>query len=49
MPHNSPSHDDSTFALNRRELLARCGMGFGLIGLAGLIADDNVLGLSPNP
>ena len=40
MPHDPQLHPDPAFGLNRRELLARCGMGFGLIGLAGVLADD---------
>ncbi|MDA1051816.1 MAG: DUF1501 domain-containing protein [Planctomycetota bacterium] len=28
----------------RREMLHRCGMGFGLVGLTGLLADDKALG-----
>jgi hypothetical protein len=36
--------DDSPLSLNRRELLGRCGMGFGLIGLAGIMADDKLGG-----
>lgn len=31
-------------ALSRRELLGRCGMGFGMIGLAGVLAADDRLG-----
>jgi Protein of unknown function (DUF1501) len=46
MARDSRYRNDSNSALNRRELLGRCGMGLGLIGLAGLMADDNVLGLS---
>jgi hypothetical protein len=38
--------DESADPLNRRELLGRCGMGFGLIGLAGIMADDKLLGPS---
>jgi len=30
--------------LNRREALRRCGMGAGLLGLAGLLADEGLLG-----
>ena len=44
MPDNFPSQNDSAGPLNRRELLGRCGMGFGLIGLAGLMADDTAPG-----
>jgi hypothetical protein len=32
--------------LSRRELLGRVGLGFGLIGLAGVLLDDGRLGLS---
>ena len=35
-----------TNAVSRRELLARCGMGFGTIGLAGVLAADDRLGLA---
>src|SRR5208337_4369189 len=34
-----------TATLTRRELLERCGMGFGLIGLAGVLADNNLPGV----
>lgn len=34
--------DDVARSLNRRELLGRCGMGFGLIGLAGILADERL-------
>jgi hypothetical protein len=40
MPHDPRPHPDLAFGLSRRELLARCGMGLGLIGLAGVLADD---------
>jgi hypothetical protein len=40
MPDDLRCHPDPIFGLTRRELLARCGMGFGLIGLAGVLADD---------
>jgi hypothetical protein len=40
MPHDPRISPDPAFAPTRRELLARCGMGFGLIGLAGVLADD---------
>ena len=26
--------------LTRRQLLSRCGMGFGMVGLAGVLADE---------
>jgi hypothetical protein len=38
MPHHPPSVAD--LFLTRRQLLRRCGMGVGMIGLAGLLADD---------
>jgi Protein of unknown function (DUF1501) len=44
MEHKARDRDDSPLSLNRRELLERCGMGFGLIGLAGIMADDNLVG-----
>jgi hypothetical protein len=46
MARNSSCRDDSAGSLDRRELLKRCGMGFGLIGLAGVLADDNRVWLS---
>jgi len=33
----------------RREMLHRCGMGFGLVGLTGLLADDDALGSEVSP
>ena len=47
MPHDSLPETDPRSALTRRDLLGRCGMGFGLIGLAGVLADDRSLGLVP--
>ena len=35
--------------MNRREMLARTGTGFGLLGLAGLLARDAHAGLAANP
>ncbi len=40
MPHDPQTRPDPALGLTRRELLGRCGMGFGLIGLAGVLADD---------
>ena len=34
-------------SFSRRALLERCGMGFGLLGLAGLLADDGLLAATP--
>src|SRR5438552_4139111 len=41
MPHHPPRLDDSF--LTRRELLRRGGMGFGMLGLTALLADDALL------
>ena len=45
MAHDSPSNSEPNVALTRRDLLGRCGMGFGMIGLAGVLSDDRSLGL----
>jgi uncharacterized protein DUF1501 len=45
MSHDPPPHLDPSLALTRRDLLGRCGMGFGMIGLAGVLSDDRSLGL----
>lgn len=42
MPHHPPRIDD--LFLTRRELLRRSGMGFGLLGLTGLLASQGQLG-----
>ncbi len=47
MPDDSPTLTDPSLALTRRDLLGRCGMGFGLIGLTGVLADDRSLGWIP--
>jgi hypothetical protein len=41
MPHDSSSETDHRSPFTRRDLL---GMGFGLIGLTGVLADDRSLG-----
>jgi hypothetical protein len=46
MPHDCRSETDPRFPLTRRDLLGRCGMGFGLIGLTGVLADDRSLGFA---
>jgi hypothetical protein len=43
MPQNLPPRHDLVAGLSRRDLLGRCGMGFGLIGLAGVLAADDPL------
>jgi len=35
--------DPTTSDMSRREMLRRCGMGLGMIGLAGVLHDDGVL------
>jgi hypothetical protein len=44
MPHDLPPRHDPANMLSRRELLGRCGMGFGMIGLTGVLAADDRLG-----
>ena len=44
MPADQPRVDD--VLLTRRELLRRGGMGFGMLGLAGVLAADGLLGSS---
>ena len=34
-------------ALSRRSMFHRCGMGFGMLGLAGLLADEGLLEAAP--
>ena len=34
----------TSVALNRREMLRNCGMGFGVLGLTGLLSDEHALG-----
>jgi hypothetical protein len=42
--------DDESAGLSRRELLVRGGMGFGLVGLAGVLADDRrLIAATPAP
>jgi hypothetical protein len=47
MPRDLRRHPHPALGLSRRELLGRCGMGFGLIGLAGVLADDRGSGWAP--
>ena len=44
MAQKLPYQHNTTPTLTRRELLERCGMGFGLIGLAGVMADNGLTG-----
>ena len=43
MTRESPVRPDLAKPLSRRELLGRSGMGFGLLGLTGILAGDNLL------
>ncbi|HKB38166.1 MAG TPA: DUF1501 domain-containing protein, partial [Gemmataceae bacterium] len=43
MPHH-PSADLEDRSLSRRELLRRSGLGFGMLGLAGVFASEGALG-----
>ena len=40
MKRNDPAHDTRPAFLTRREMLRVCGNGFGMLGLAGLLADQ---------
>jgi hypothetical protein len=42
-------HPEGTPSLTRRDLLRRSGIGFGLLGLAGVLADDRRLTAGANP
>src|SRR3954471_12657176 len=44
------SYSPGISAFTRRQLLQRCGMGFGMLGLASLLKDDGRLQAAPvNP
>src|SRR4051812_43972330 len=43
------SPDENLGALSRRDLLARCGLGFGTLALAGLLADEGQLHAEEQP
>src|SRR3954468_7036630 len=47
MPHYSLRPDDLPFS--RRELLRRSGLGFGMLGLAGVLASEGSLVAAPSP
>src|SRR3954453_9068718 len=47
MPHHPLRPDDLPFS--RRELLRRSGLGFGMLGLAGVLAADGSLLAGPAP
>lgn len=38
-----PDHTPPIPVVSRRDMLSRCGMGFGMVGLAGLLADEGRL------
>jgi hypothetical protein len=39
----------SDLVINRRRMLQRCGMGLGMLGLAGLLAEENLRAADVNP
>ena len=39
-----PEHGGSRALLSRRHILSRAGAGFGLLGLAGLLQSEGLLG-----
>ena len=39
-----PEHHDSLMSMTRREMLKRCGMGLGMIGLSSLLEQGGLLG-----
>src|SRR5262245_48777654 len=41
--------DANAIGLSRRDLLARCGLGFGTLALAGLLADEGQLHADERP
>src|SRR3954447_16846245 len=47
MPHYSLRSADLPFS--RRELLRRSGLGFGMLGLAGVLASEGSLVAAPSP
>ena len=47
MSHHRPRLEE--MLLTRREMLRRTGMGFGMLGLAGLLGTDGLVGTPPLP
>ncbi len=43
MQQDVPSWTEAAPLLSRRRMLTRCGMGFGMVSLAGLLGRDRVL------
>ena len=46
---HKPGSDWSSLFMTRREMLSRCGMGFGSLGLMQLLASQGSLTASPSP
>ena len=44
MSNNIMNRQTAAFELSRRELLSRCGMGAGMLGLASILQDQRLLG-----
>ena len=41
--HCGPDHHDSPLSMTRRDMLKRCGMGLGMIGLSSLLQQEGLL------
>ena len=44
---NIPKRHDDAVIYSRRAMLERCGMGLGMLGLTGLLGDENLLDAAP--
>ena len=44
---NIPKRRDDAVIYSRRALLERCGAGLGMLGLTGLLGDENLLNAAP--
>src|SRR5689334_16246089 len=53
MKRTDPAHNRMPIAVTRREMLQMCGTGFGMLGLAGLLAEEgragDIAGSASNP
>lgn len=47
--HCGPEHHEAPTSLTRREMLKRCGMGIGMLGLSNLLQQDGLLATSTGP
>ncbi len=44
-----PEHHDSLMSMTRREMLKRCGMGLGMLGLSNLLQQEGLLASTSGP